>query len=125
MKDLRTRADVNRVITSFYASVREDHLLGPVFNSRIKDWDHHFDHLTDFWESNLFLVSHYSGNPIQVHQEVDKYTGHVIDQSYFVQWLKLWNETIDSLYQGEYATVMKNRARNMSTFIWIQMVKAR
>jgi len=119
--DIETRKDIYRIVKEFYSKVRVDNLLGPIFNSIIEDWEYHFNHLTDFWESNIFMVTKYKGNPISVHQEVDKETGHKIDQGYFVQWLKLWFSTIDELYAGDKANIMKNRARNMSTYIFIQM----
>ena len=123
--DIETREDIYIVVKEFYSKVRIDSLLGPIFNSIIKDWDHHFIHLTDFWESNVFMITKYSGNPIVVHQQVDKETAHKIDQSYFVQWLKLWFSTIDEFYEGDKANIMKNRARNMSTYIFIQMANKR
>ena len=125
LSDIKNRKDVKEIIVSFYSSIQKDDLLGPVFNSVITDWESHYDHLTDFWESNLFLVSKYKGNPIKVHQQVDKESNHVIDQSYFVQWLKIWNKTIDGKFQGDKAQLMKNRARNMSSYIWIQIVQKR
>lgn len=125
MQDVKSREDIKKIVVLFYDKIRIDTLLGSIFNKMIQDWDKHLEHLTDFWESNVFMVSKYSGNPIQIHQEVDKQAGGVIEQDYFVQWLKLWFETIDSNFVGDNANIMKNRARNMSTYIYIQIWKAR
>lgn len=125
MKDLETRDDVYEVVRRFYALIRQDELLGPIFNRSIKDWEAHLEHLTDFWESNVFLVSKYSGNPIAVHQRVDQESGGVIEQHYFTRWLALWFLTIDGLFAGDRALLMKNRARNMSSYLYIQMFQSR
>ena len=125
MKDLQNRSDIYKIVKKFYSKVQVDDLLGPVFDKMISDWEGHYVHLTDFWESNVFLTKKYSGNPIKVHQHADEETGNVIEQNYFVQWLKLWFETIDEMFEGDRAQQMKNRARNMSTFIFIQIVNGR
>lgn len=125
LTDLSSREDVRSVVVNFYSKIKENELLGPIFKQHITDWDTHFELLTDFWESNLFLVSKYKGNPIMVHNKVDESQHENIDQRYFVEWLKIWNTTIDSLFKGDHATIMKNRARNMSSHLWIQMVKNR
>lgn len=125
MKDVQKREDVYDVVAHFYSKVQKDDMLGPIFNKMISNWEEHYEHLTDFWESNVFMTTKYSGNPIKIHQKVDKDTGSIIEQKYFVQWLKLWFETIDSLFEGGNAQIMKNRARNMSTYIFIQMVQGR
>ena len=48
--------DIRLVVRAFYARVREDDLLAPIFATRIQDdsWDIHEDHITDFW-SSIFL----------------------------------------------------------------------
>ena len=64
-KDIKSREDILLLVRTFYAKVRKDELLGPVFNLVIEDWERHFEHLTDFWQSNLFFEKKYSGNPLQ------------------------------------------------------------
>ena len=44
-------ADLERVIPAFYARVRQDPLIGPVFDAAIDDWDHHLGKLVAFWSS--------------------------------------------------------------------------
>ncbi|HBY69535.1 MAG TPA: globin, partial [Flavobacteriaceae bacterium] len=39
--EIRNREDVNKLVVTFYDSVRTDELLGPIFNSVITDWDEH------------------------------------------------------------------------------------
>jgi len=125
MEDLKTREDVFTLVSTFYDKVRKDELLGPIFNTSITNWPEHLDLLTDFWETNLFLVKKYNGNPLEKHVEVAKNFNHSINEKHFGVWLNLWFQTIDQLYVGEKAQLAKNRARNMGSFIHIKMFEAR
>lgn len=123
--DIKTREDVYLLVTSFYNKIRNDAVLGPFFNDAIKDWDAHLNNLTTFWESSLFLKTRYLGNPLEVHIEVDKTNNHSITQEHFGLWLNLWFETIDELFEGNYAQNAKERARKMSTFLYLKIFEAR
>ncbi|MGZ0016988.1 group III truncated hemoglobin [Yeosuana sp. AK3] len=124
-KDITTREDVFLLVSSFYEKVRKDDLLAPFFNETIKDWDEHLIRLTTFWESNLFLKTKYSGNPLKVHVNVDKHFNHAISQTHFGVWLNLWFQTVDELFLGEYAENAKSRARKMSTFMYLNIFDSR
>lgn len=124
-KEIENREDVYTLVTTFYAQVQEDALLGPIFNGMITDWPEHFEKLTDFWESNLFFKKSYRGNPLEKHVEVDKKVHGAINELHFGVWLNLWFATIDSLFYGELANRAKNRARNMGTFIHLKIFEAR
>ncbi|MEL6657969.1 MAG: group III truncated hemoglobin [Bacteroidota bacterium] len=123
MQLLNSRAAVSLLIHTFYSRVRKDELIGPIFNDQIKDWDAHLERLTDFWETNLLFVRRYKGNPIQAHIEVDQ--NHEIISEHFGRWLQLWYETIDAYFEGDNAHVAKNRARNMSTHLFMKIYAAR
>jgi len=123
--DIKSREDISKLIHTFYAEVREDDLLGPIFNKMIKDWDTHLDLLVDFWETNLFFVKKYTGNPLEAHVRADKVFNHTINEFHFGTWLNLWFKNIDALFEGENAQLAKNRARNMSTFMNMEIFKSR
>jgi len=116
MKTIESREDINVLVNTFYAKIRKDDLLGPIFNSHIPEekWPEHLDKLTDFWETNLFGVARFKGSPTQKHLNVDKNLNHTVDQKHFGQWLQLWFETIDELYEGEHALKAKEAARRMA-----------
>ncbi len=123
--DLKTRENVFLLVATFYEKVRKDEQIGYFFNNAIKNWDEHLDKLTTFWESNLFLKTKYLGNPLDVHVEVDNTHGNTISQEHFGQWMNLWYQTVDELFEGEYANMAKNRARKMSTFMYLKIFEAR
>ncbi len=123
--DIRHRDDVAMLVSIFYKKIRKEEHLGPIFNHVIKDWDTHLDRLTDFWETNLLFVPKFKGNPIEVHKQVDRTFNHSITNVHFGIWLQLWITTIDDLFEGELATLAKNRARKMSTTLFVKMFQDR
>ncbi len=116
MKDIENREDISKLVHTFYASIRKDELLGPIFNKHIKEeqWPAHLEKLTDFWETNLFGVPAFKGSPTMAHIKVDKELDYGVDQKHFGQWLTLWFSIIDSLFDGERATRAKEAARRMA-----------
>lgn len=127
MKTIESRSDINLLVKKFYAKVRMDDLLGPVFNTIIPDekWPAHLEKLTDFWEGALLGVLGFRGNPIRAHQNADATMGNSIEQIHFSRWLHLWFETIDSLYTGQIAQRAKDAARVMSTGQYLAIWDAR
>ncbi len=123
MNDITNREDVGVMVHAFYGKIRENEMLGPIFNGHITDeqWPTHLSKLTDFWESNLFGVRTFRGSPSAKHVNVDKNLNYTISQNHFAQWLQLWFETIDELYEGELATNAKDMARRMSTGQYIHI----
>lgn len=117
MKEIKSRKDIRKLMDIFYLKIRKDEILGPIFNRIIPEnnWEAHLEKLTDFWETNLFGVQKFKGNPTGAHKNVDKIFNHKISQKHFAQWLHLWFETIDELFIGELALRAKNGARKMST----------
>jgi len=122
---LNSKEQIGFLVDRFYKKVRCHPQLGPIFNEVILDWPQHFDHLTNFWETSLLRAKSYYGNPIEKHQEVDASVHHSIEMEHFGIWLQLWVETIDQYFHGETAQLAKNRARNMSTFIFLKIYEAR
>ena len=125
LDDITSEEDVALLVRTFYGKVRQDALLGPIFNGIIKDWERHLGHLTTFWSSNLFFSKKFHGDPLQKHVEVDQHCNGTINEMHFGVWLNLWFETIDQLFEGDTAQVAKNRARNMGTFIHLKIFEAR
>lgn len=123
-KDIKTREDVFLLVTSFYKKVRKNDILAPFF-SPIKDWDSHIENLTNFWQSSLFLKTKYMGNPLEAHVKVDKQFNCTISEYHFGIWMNLWFETIDELFEGEYAQNAKFRARKMATFLNLNIFMAK
>ncbi|GGI57691.1 group III truncated hemoglobin [Winogradskyella haliclonae] len=123
--DIKTREDIYLLVSSFYQKIRRDKVLGPFFNETIKNWEEHLQHLTTFWESSLFLKTKFTGNPLKAHVNVDAKHNNSITELHFGLWLNLWFETIDELFEGDYAENAKRRARKMGTFLYLKIFEAR
>lgn len=126
-KLIENREDVGFLVRSFYAKVRSDKLLAPIFNTIIAEdqWEEHLEKLTDFWETNLFGVIKFKGNPGKAHQEVDKYFNHSISPEHFGRWINLWITTINENFQGEKAEKAMESARKMGTYQYMAIWKGR
>lgn len=77
------------LVDRFYAKVREDMVLGPVFNAAIDDWPEHLERLSAFWSSVMLTTGRYKGNPMAAHLK----HVHAIVPAMFERWLELWRET--------------------------------
>ena len=123
--DIKNREDVFLLVSSFYTKVRANQKIGHFFNDTITDWPFHLEKLTDFWETNLFMVSKFRGNPMRAHKEVDQKFNSSIEQAHFGEWLNTWYETVDELFEGDRASIAKNRARNMAHNLFMNMYMSR
>ena len=124
-KPIENRADISYLVHQFYAKIRADEEIGFYFNEIITDWDHHLEKLTDFWETNLFAVKKYKGDPHVAHNEVDEHFNEKITSNEFGIWLNYWFQTLDEHFEGENVETLKRRARKMSTFLYMSMFKHR
>lgn len=124
-KDIENRTDISVLVYQFYDKIRSDEEIGFYFNEIIKDWDSHLEKLIDFWETNLFGIRKYKGNPIIVHNKVDEHFQGQVTANEFGIWLNYWFQTLDSLFEGQNVEILKDRARRMGTNIYINMFRNR
>lgn len=124
-KQIENRSDVEFLVHQFYTKIRADEEIGFYFNEIITDWELHLEKLTDFWETNLFAVKKYKGDPHVAHNEVDEHFNEKITSNEFGIWLNYWFQTLDEHFEGENVETLKRRARKMSTFLYMSMFKHR
>lgn len=117
MTDINSREDIEKLMDVFYTRIRKDAFLGDIFNSHIapEQWPAHLVKLADFWETNLFGVPKFKGNPSLKHINVDKNLNYGISERHFEHWLSLWFSTIDLLFEGERANKAKYAAQKMAS----------
>ena len=77
-----TPAMIRRLVNGFYAQVRLDERLGPVFAAHVKDWEEHLDKMCAFWSSVTLMTGEYKGRPMEVHARLPE-----ISDALFLQWL--------------------------------------
>lgn len=115
-KDITSRADIEKLVTTFYEKVLADPLLGPVFNGHKSiNWERHMPLMCDFWENILFYTGSYTGNPINLHQHLHKVM--LLNKTHFQQWNILFIEAVDGHFSGKNALLIKQRALNISVII--------
>lgn len=111
--DLQSRADIERLINAFYDKVKADPSIGYIFNDVARvDWSHHLPIMYDFWESVLFANAIYKGNPMQVHFELHR--KEPLHHEHFETWLSLFDQTVDELFQGTHAAMIKQKAHSIA-----------
>jgi len=90
--ELCTEAEVQHLVHAFYAKVRADELLAPVFDAHVVNWEQHLSQLVDFWSSALRGTARFRGNPLAKHAALPELTIEL-----FHRWLSLFRETTQSL----------------------------
>jgi hemoglobin len=104
-----TEDDIARLVDAFYAKVREDHALGPVFGRAISDWGPHLATMRKFWSSVMLTSGRYKGNPVAVHHRVEG-----IAYELFARWLELFDETCRELFDTDIADAFRDKAARIA-----------
>lgn len=111
--DIRNRKDIEKLVNAFYEKVKTDEVIGYLFVDVAKvNWELHLPKMYDFWENILFFTANYEGNPMLKHKELHQKS--TMNETHFQHWNKLFNETVDQLFQGSKADEIKNRASNIA-----------
>lgn len=104
---------ITLLVHGFYADVRGDPLLGPVFNEALHDrWDAHLARLVDFWSTVALGTRSFRGNVFGKHMELEGVT-----PAHFAAWVGLWQRHTDRLFAPDVArelqVVAHGIARNL------------
>lgn len=103
-----TEAMIEELVARFYAKVRGDAVLGPVFAEKIQDWAPHLKRMCEFWSSVALLSGRYHGQPMQKHLTLP------IDEAHFARWLGLFQETLDECCPPAARVHFMDRARRIA-----------
>ena len=97
---------IRRQVHTFYARVRQDEVLGPVFNDAIDDWDEHLAKLYDFWSSVLLATGRFRGSPMAAHARRP-----AIQDEHFPRWLDLFERTAQEVCPPRAAALFVEKSR--------------
>lgn len=112
-EDILNRKDIEVLVDRFYERVREDEVIGYLFNDVAQtDWSHHLPKMYDFWEVILFGTGHFKGNPMFVHKEL--HSKSPLSAEHFAHWFELFQDTVDELFEGKNAEEIKYSASNIA-----------
>lgn len=108
-KEIEHIDDVKSLVDNFYGKVREDDLIGPIFNQRLEGrWPQHLQKMYSFWQTVLLRQHTYNGYPFRPHANLPVETEH------FNRWLELWFFTLTSQFEGENVEIAKRQAMQMA-----------
>lgn len=77
-------AMIERLVTGFYADVRGDPLLAPIFAAIVDDWAPHLEQMCAFWSSVVLMTGRYHGRPMEKHLPLP------VGAAHFDRWLALF-----------------------------------
>jgi hemoglobin len=111
--DITDSRDVACLVNLFYDRVRDDDILGPIFDDIAHvDWPTHLPRMYDFWESVLFARATFKGTPLVVHRALARRTP--LTTAAFDRWIALFQSTVDDLFSGPMAEHAKNSASRIA-----------
>ncbi len=119
MSDIQSRGDIEMVLKEFYGTVFQDELIGRFFTEVVPlDLQTHLPLIADFWESIVF-GGQYSRNVMEVHRHIHRLSP--IQKEHLDRWVDIFTATIDRHFEGDKATLMKQRARSVATLMEIKL----
>ncbi|MBC7872353.1 MAG: group III truncated hemoglobin [Ferruginibacter sp.] len=122
-KDIENREDLLLLIQEFYKKLLADDSVSYLFTDVAKiDMVHHFPLLVDFWDSILFQSDTYRKNAMQPHMALHQKSP--LSTHHFDTWLRYFKQTVDELFAGDNAFIIKERATSIATVIQIKTRQA-
>lgn len=102
--------NIQTLMDVFYARVRKDKDLGPIFEGIIgvdsQSWEAHKEKIGRFWRQMLLGESVFDGQPLKKHLELPPFP-----REHFSVWLGLFSDTLDEIYTPEVAKSILMKAQ--------------
>ncbi len=102
---------IRRLVHGFYAAVRDDDMIGPIFGREIAsgEWPVHLDKMCDFWSSVLLKTDRYNGRPLPPHLRLPD-----ISDAHFARWLALFRQTARECFSADSAAAVIGLAERIA-----------
>ena len=101
---------ITKLMDIFYGKIRVDKNLGEIFINVIGNddisWQKHKEKIGNFWQGILLGEGDYVGQPLKKHLELPPFP-----QEFFYIWLKLFEESLDEIYNEENKNIILQRAQ--------------
>ncbi|HPF66513.1 MAG TPA: group III truncated hemoglobin [Flavobacteriales bacterium] len=110
LPDIRTDADVHRLVERFYEKAPADPLIGHFFAGL--DLSAHVPRIAAFWQRLLLGSGDYQGEPMSVHRRL--HARLPMEAEHFERWLALWSATVREHFQGTKADEAIDRAGSIA-----------
>ena len=119
-KDITTRKDIELLVDKFYDKIKNDNQIGFIFTDIANvNWEKHLPVMYEFFENMLFYTSSYTGNPMELHKHVNRL--FPLTDQHFKRWNSLFSTTVDELFKGDTANLVKMRALSISAVMQIKI----
>jgi len=108
---------IEELVRAFYAKIRADKELGPIFGKVITgDWEPHLQKMFAFWSSLTMLTGRYKGQPMVAHMKLKMVKPH-----HFDRWLSLFRETADEVCPPPAAAIFVDKAERVAESLKLGM----
>jgi hemoglobin len=111
--DLCSEEEVSQLVHNFYDAVRQDAVLGPIFQRHVADWDAHLPKMVDFWSSALRGTARFRGSPMPKHVALPG-----LSKELFKHWLALFRQTTGQLQNRPMAERASDLAGRIAESLW-------
>lgn len=113
-----TEDTIRMLVDAFYARVRRDATLGPIFDAAIAAdaWPAHLEKMYAFWSSVMLTSGRYKGDPVSTHRHVAG-----IEPPLFGNWLDLFEATAAELFTPDLAEQFAVKARRIAESLKLAM----
>ncbi len=113
-----TEVMIDSLVRAFYAKVRADEMLAPVFDAHIDDWEPHLLRMCAFWSSVMLMTGRYHGTPMVKHMPLP------VDADHFDRWLELFEQTARETCPPEAGAQFVERARRIAASLELGVANA-
>ena len=121
-KDITSRKDIEILVDAFYRKVKNDEQIGFIFSNIVKvNWEKHLPVMYSFFENMLFYTGSYTGNPMELHKHINRL--FPLTDEHFRQWNYLFSTSVDELFAGTTASLVKQRAKSIAAVMQIKILQ--
>eukprot|EP00439_Symbiodinium_sp_Y106_P087654 s1_g190.t1 len=108
---------IEELVRSFYAKIRADEELGPIFSAVISgDWEPHLQKMFAFWSTLTMLTGRYKGQPMGAHLKLK-----MVEPEHFDRWLALFRETANEICPPPAAAIFVDKAERVAESLKLGM----
>ncbi len=111
---------IEEMVNTFYAKIRQDDVLGPIFERRVEDWPLHLERMVLFWRAVLrseptFRISERGAPPI-LHQRIAE-----LEAAHFDRWLSIFCDVVDQTYTAPHARRVRDAASRIANALSLHL----
>jgi hemoglobin len=106
MQDIANSSDVELLVKTFYSNLLLNEEVKPIFEH--VDFEKHMPHMIAFWEFVLLDKEGYTTNVF------DKHVNLPLKAEHFEIWLNAFENTVNTLFEGENAQKAIFRAKTIA-----------